>query len=138
MKPVETALLLAVLLPAAWQDIQTKEVAVTQLAVLAIIGLIWNGIFATHSAVWYAAAAVPGLMLLFLSRMTGAIGDGDGFVFLAIGAIAGGAQAWALMTGALIVCFLGSLIYHTIGKMGWKERIPLVPFVLAVYPMIAV
>ena len=69
--------------------------------------------------------------MLFRSR--GAIGRGDGYLLCVAGVYLGIAGTLSLLSGALFLCAIWSLLLLAIKKAGKKTEIPFVPFLLAAY-----
>lgn len=85
-------------------------------------------------ALSYAAGLVPGLLLLLLAFFAdGAAGQGDGICFLVLGAFLGGAEAWTVLTAALILASLSGTGLMFFRKAGRKTRLPFLTIAAAAW-----
>lgn len=75
---------------------------------------------------------VPGIMLLFLTKMTEAIGMADGIVLILLGSICRDGQALLIFCVSLIYIFLYSMILYML-RRDRKKRIPYIPFLFLAY-----
>ena len=75
-----------------------------------------------------------GLVLLAVSKLTGGeIGEGDGIAFLITGFTLGFRDNFLLLSEALLLSFVWSLILIIVKKINLKTSLPFVPFVLIAF-----
>ncbi|MCI8512469.1 MAG: pilus assembly protein CpaA [Lachnospiraceae bacterium] len=124
----------AVLVWAAWQDIERHSLGNGFLILSAGLGLaLCIGENGAGTAV--LAAMLPGLVLLIFGRLTcGGIGRGDGWFFVVAGFYLNlWENVWLLASG-LILCGIYSLILAVLltarGRNIRKLRLPFIPFLL--------
>lgn len=151
MKLVFTAFLCA----CAWEDFREKKisalflwaaasVAAAWMAGYYMILLDWTDINEAH--LWLAmraAALIPGILLLALSRVTkGAVGKGDGWFFLVSGMYLGFWNNVALLFCGLLLCSIwgmGMLIWGMFEKKKIKNiQLPFLPFLIPAFVILAV
>lgn len=79
----------------------------------------------------------PGLLLLLLSKMTGEkVGRGDGFYLLILGGYFGVVQGWLTLFGGIFLAALFSAIGIFSGKIHFRSRLPLIPFLFLGFEML--
>ncbi len=75
-----------------------------------------------------------GFVLLAISKLTdGQIGEGDGISFLITGIVLGFKDNFWLLTEALFLSFIWSLVFLLVKKINLKTRLPFLPFVLMAF-----
>jgi len=103
------------------EDIRDRQISMTLVAELGGTGLLYS-IFTGHRPCLF-----PGLLLLLAGLLSEeAIGYGDGWLILAMG-------AWMGMEELLFILFLGTLLGLGFALCFRKREIPLVPFLSAAY-----
>lgn len=125
-------LLLELLVCNGISDVRRREISLPSLAVFGGIGILLNLLGQFQSVESLLAGVGVGALLLAAALLTGgAIGMGDGLLLCVAGLYLGGADnLQLLLTGTM----LSGLILGTaalLGRIGWKDRFPLVPFLLA-------
>ena len=129
--PVQVIILLAW---NAWQDCRKKEIVPVSLGIFLAAGLATNGVYAYQTPAVIVGGILTGGGLLLLSCLSrGAIGRGDGYLLCVAGVYLGIAGTLSLLSGALFLCAIWSLLLLAIKKAGKKTEIPFVPFLLAAY-----
>ncbi|MBO4783032.1 MAG: prepilin peptidase [Lachnospiraceae bacterium] len=77
---------------------------------------------------------IPGELLIFISFLSrGQIGIGDGAVVLITGVAIGIGNIVIVLTGALLLISVFSMLMLLLGKLNRKSTLPFVPFVFAGY-----
>lgn len=77
---------------------------------------------------------IPGVLLIFISFLSrGQIGIGDGAVVLITGVAIGIGNIVIVLTGALLLISVFSMLMLLLGKLNRKSTLPFVPFVFAGY-----
>ena len=77
---------------------------------------------------------IPGVLLIFISFLSrGQIGIGDGAVVLITGVAIGIGNIVIVLTGALMLISVFSMLMLLLGKLNRKSTLPFVPFVFAGY-----
>ena len=77
---------------------------------------------------------IPGGLLIFISFLSrGQIGIGDGAVVLITGVAIGIGNIVIVLTGALLLISVFSMLMLLLGKLNRKSTLPFVPFVFAGY-----
>ena len=77
---------------------------------------------------------IPGVLLIFISYLSrGQIGIGDGAVVLITGVAIGIGNIVIVLTGALMLISVFSMLMLLLGKLNRKSTLPFVPFVFAGY-----
>ena len=103
------------------EDIRERQLSMVLIAELWAVGLVW-AVRTDREVVW-----IPGILLLCVGYVSGeAIGYGDGWLVLALGAWL---SLWKLLE-VLGLSFLYCLIFSIVS--GQKDR-PFVPFLTAAY-----
>lgn len=125
--------MLALLIPISVQDVKKGQVCIVWIAIWGLLGTGGHLLLEHWELTALLTAFCPGLLLLLIGWISHGIGMGDGFLFLAIGGICGGADCFRLLTESMLLCMAGGVVYHLLRRKGWKERMPLVPFVLAAF-----
>lgn len=123
--------LITILLAASFIDIKSKSVPVWLLSIGVALAFAFNIMLASHSYKEMIISLMPGIIMLFISRLTGeAIGYGDDFLICIIGLTLGIALGITALMMAFILSFFVSVILLCIKKARVKETIPFVPFLL--------
>lgn len=128
---IENIFMLSLLIPMTIQDLREGRVCVRWIAVWGILGAGYHLAFDNWNLLELAAALSTGSVLLLIGWVSRGIGMGDGFLFLAVGGICGGIDCFRLLTESMLLCMTGGFAAHFLGKKGWKDQMPMVPFVLA-------
>ena len=77
---------------------------------------------------------IPGVLLLFISFVSrGQIGTGDGAMVLITGFAIGIGGIVIVLTGALLLISVFSVLMLVLGKLNRKSTLPFIPFVFAGY-----
>lgn len=123
------------LLAASWQDLRRHKISVWLYALFGGLGLLENYIFKEIGWGEAAAALLPGLILILLTKCTrGAVGAGDGWFFLASAAYLGFWNTTALLFYGLLFCSICCLLMvvwgFTSGINVRKMRLPFLPFLI--------
>ena len=138
------------LLAAAWEDLKSREVSIFLCLVMAVIGTVAGSLtflteeiggatfFSPDKIMYKIAALTPGAVLLVLSRVSrGAVGEGDGWFFLATGLCLGCERTFLLLAGGILLCGLFSLpvlaMGYVYGKSRRKMEVPFLPFLVPVW-----
>lgn len=77
----------------------------------------------------YAAALVPGVILLLLAFVTGKIGYGDGWVIAIIGLLLGYRSGMTVFFISLFLSGMAGILLLLLRKVNSKSTIPYIPFV---------
>ncbi len=112
---------LGVLLILSAEDLRELQLSVWPILALGLAGLL--------RAIWTAVGIqpFPGIFLLLISRVSGeAVGEGDGWLLLALG-------MWMTLSQILFVLTLGSLFCAVCAVAAGRKEMPFVPFLTAAY-----
>lgn len=137
MCEINTLLILGCLILCSVIDIRTRKIP-TILLIYMSIGAAVCSIWSVHqkivSALDVAGGIIVGILFLMISKYTEeAVGYGDSWILLLIGACLGCRETLELVMAAFFLTGLVSLIGFTFKK--WKKTIaiPFVPFLTAAY-----
>lgn len=131
-----TAVLLLLLVYEAVCDGKTKKIRVGAVILAASAGICLRiADSLTAQAFSYSAAELlfsffPGILLLALALAGRGVGTGDALLFLAAGILWGDSTTQLLLVTFLLAGAAG-LILHFAKHRGWKDTMPLAPFMLA-------
>lgn len=137
------------LLTAAWQDLKSRRIQIWLYIFFGAVGVCVNlfswsgkGTPSFGSFLWTAAAVIPGLFLLLLSRVSrGGVGTGDGWFFVTAAFYLGVWKILALLFYGLFFCSLCSLGMITWGMVSGisvrKRKLPFLPFLVPAWFLIA-
>lgn len=123
------------LLAAAWLDLKKRRIPVWLFAAFGAVGILehirWGGTGWAETA----AAMLPGLVLLLLTRCCGGgIGAGDGYFFLVSAVYLGFRNTIAVFCCGLLFCSVCCLFIVAWGAMTGvsvrKKKLPFLPFML--------
>lgn len=135
------------LLAAAWQDGKSRRISVRFLGLFCFVGAvicIKKGVETWQKgewSVWFLmpllAAALPGVMLLFLSRITGGeVGEGDGVFFLGAALFLDWETCMLLFAGGLLcgsAVGVGMIVWGLIKRKSVRGL--RLPFLLCLLPV---
>ncbi|MDO4965086.1 MAG: hypothetical protein Q4E51_00110 [Lachnospiraceae bacterium] len=108
----------------AYSDIKSKEIDIRYILIPVII-MVLIGVKVSPFGL------IPGLILLILSKLTpDKIGDGDGYVFMAIGIFSGFMNCMIILYMAAVFCLIYGKIKVKVLPNDAMESLPFVPFVL--------
>lgn len=134
---MECVSLLAMLGILSMEDLHEKKIRSFEILIFGILGLLFHLIFKRLSIENLLGGLLIGAGLLLISWLSGEqIGYGDGLLFLVTGIFLGFWDNMILLWGAAILMGLVSLFLYLTGKIGRKERIPFIPFVLLAYVLL--
>lgn len=74
-----------------------------------------------------------GFFLLLIGKATRGIGSGDAVVFIFLGMWMGWFQGFCVLAAAVFIAGIAAAGLKVIKKVGWKYRIPFLPFVFMAY-----
>lgn len=112
-------------------DIKNKSISIWHMIVFGVLGVVVNGIMYYQSLQSLIGGVVIGVLVLvfaFFSR--GAIGKGDGVIFICIGIYLGLSKSLRLLFYSLIAAALVGGLYILVKKKSIKTQIPFVPCIL--------
>ena len=118
---------------AVW-DWRTKEISLASVTALGLIGFLFSVLDGGVGFRGALIGMIPGLVLLVVSRMTnGAVGEGDGWLLMAVGSYMGVVCAGVLLwlSAAFLLAAGGIMIW--LKKGTFKTRLPWAPFALGAY-----
>lgn len=123
------------LLAASWQDFRHHKISVWLYTFFGVVGLVENFLFRQTRWGEAAAALIPGMILLLLTKCSrGAIGAGDGWFFIASAVYLGFWNTMALLFYGLMfcsACCMGMVVWgFASGVNVRKMRLPFLPFLL--------
>ncbi len=136
----------AFLLMAAWQDGRSRQISVRLLGLFWFVGVmlcvkkcgeIWQqGELSVWILMPILAAALPGLILLFLSQITGGeVGEGDGVFFLGAAFFLDWEECMLLFAGGLLcgsAMGIGLILWGKIKRKNVRRM--RLPFLLCLLP----
>ena len=115
-------------------DVRTKKIPLLWLGCFGMIGIIINIFLPEYTVKEIAFGVVIGVALWGISYVTaGQIGNGDGLLFVVTGLFIGGINNFALLFWSTSFCAIAAGVLLFAKKVGRKDRIPFVPFVLLAY-----
>ena len=115
-------------------DVRTKKIPIVLLVCFGMAGIIINIFLPEYTVKEIAFGAVIGVALWGISYVTaGQIGNGDGLLFVVTGLFIGGINNFALLFWSTAFCAITAGVLLFAKKVGRKDRIPFVPFVLLAY-----
>lgn len=125
----------------AWQAIEDYKTHSVRMDGIQIFGLLGVGIrlisegIALDILTSIVASCVPGLVLLFLSKLfTENIGDGDGYIFLVSGIYLDGLKNGVLFYLSFLLAGLLGLALYMFPKGSVKKKVyPFVPFIFSAF-----
>jgi len=116
-----------------WQDIRSGRISMTGVLLFAAAGVLWNVVYG-RSWQFCAEGIVPGIGILLFGKVSGEqIGYGDGLVLSAMGLFLTGREVAGLLSGAVFLCALGTVILFFSGKLKRRMSLPFLPFLTAAY-----
>ncbi len=126
--------LAAVLLVLAIIDLKKKQIpVVVVLAVTGVLLLIGIPLQYVH-LLNVTAGILSGMILIVIAKVTKeAIGIGDGFVFVMLGAGLGVISSLLILFYALLLASIVSGVLLVIKRVSKKSRMPFIPFVFLSY-----
>lgn len=116
------------------QDIKKKQIRLNLVLFFGILGIFLHMLWRIQPIENLLLGMSVGVVLLFLSIMTGGrIGTGDAVLLIVTGIYLGLEQNLELFFCGLLMCSMCSLVLFVLRKKGRKDSIPFVPFLLAAY-----
>lgn len=127
-------IVIAMLAIEAISDIRTQTVSLVRLIAFALLGITIN-YCKDYQSVWSVVGGlVVGLVLLGYALLSkGAMGVGDGVVFLCLGIFLGLSGNLRLLFFSLIVAAIAGGVYAIVTKKGIKAKIPFIPCILVAF-----
>ena len=149
MFKVRILIAIAMLIVCSYQDIKRKEINLSVLIFSVLISAAFTVIDETNEILQnnvvfsqmyirrcigiIIASVLPGIFILIFSKLFGQIGEGDGYVFIAIGLISGAKT----VLSAMYLSFLIGGVYAAYKRFIKKEKaeygFAFVPFILIGY-----
>lgn len=127
-------MMLAGLFYFAWQDYKTNMLGLIPLMFFMGMGIGIRVIAGTFSLSSFLTGTMVGIVCLMIGAVTSeSLGMGDGLLFLGTGMFLNFESNFVLFCGALLLAGGFSGICLLLKKKSRKDRIPMVPFVLAAY-----
>ena len=116
------------------QDIKKKQIRLNMVLFFGILGILLHMLWRMQSIENLLLGMSVGVVLLFLSVLTGGrIGAGDAVLLIVTGIYLGLEQNLELFFCGLFMCSMCSLVLFVLRKKGRKDSVPFVPFLLAAY-----
>ena len=113
----------------ARQDLRQHEVSIPSLGIFAAAGILVNLLLKYQSSLELLTGIGSGVFVLAAAAVTrGAIGFGDGLLLCVTGIYLGGSENMQLLMAGLLLCALVLGAGLILGKAGWKQQFPFVPF----------
>ena len=115
-------------------DIKTRTVSLIRLIAFAILGITIN-YCKNYQSIWSVVGGlVVGVVLLGYALLSkGAMGVGDGVVFLCLGIFLGLSGNLRLLFFSLLIAAIASGVYAIVTKNGIKAKVPFIPCVLVAF-----
>lgn len=123
----------------AISDIRTQTVSCIRLLAFAMLGITINYCLVYQSVISIIGGVIVGIVLFayaFWSK--GAIGLGDGAVFICLGIYLGLSDNMRLLFFSLVGAAVVGGIYGLITKKGLKAKIPFLPCILIAYVVMTI
>ncbi len=129
-------LALLMLADGSYTDLKRRTVRLSSVAAATAASLT-TGFFLGGSDIRaIAAGALPGLVLLILSRLPGfSLGDGDAYVMMALGAMFGVFRSVFIIIAALLGSSISGILIITVGHGRKGDAMPFVPYIMFGYLM---
>lgn len=120
-------------------DIRTQTVSLIRLIAFGLLGITINYCM-VYQSIWSAVGGgIVGIVLLGYALLSkGAVGVGDGVVFLCLGIFLGLSGNLRLLFFSLLVAAIVGGIYAIVTKKGVKAKIPFIPCILVAYIVLSV
>lgn len=116
------------------EDIKKKRIRLNPLLAFGILGIFFHMLWRMQSIGDLLLGMTVGVLLLFLSVLTGGkIGMGDAVLLIVTGIYLGLRQNLELFFYGLLMCSMWALGLLILRKKSRKDSIPFVPFLLAAY-----
>lgn len=116
------------------EDIKKKRIRLNPLLAFGILGIFFHMLWRMQSIGDLLLGMTVGVVLLFLSVLTGGkIGMGDAILLIVTGIYLGLRQNLELFFYGLLMCSMWALGLLILRKKSRKDSIPFVPFLLAAY-----
>lgn len=115
-------------------DIRNRTVSLIRLIAFGLLGITIN-YCKEYQSIWSVVGGlVVGVVLLGYALLSkGAMGVGDGVVFLCLGIFLGLSGNLRLLFFSLIVAALAGGVYAIVTKKGIKAKIPFIPCILVAF-----
>lgn len=115
-------------------DIKTQSVSGIRIGIFTFFGIILN-LLLKYQNIWSAmGGAAVGIVLILYALLTkGAMGIGDGFIFICLGIYLGFSNNLRLLFLSLLLAAVAGGIYAFIKKKSIKTQIPFMPYILVTY-----
>lgn len=115
-------------------DIRSKSICAWHMILFAVMGVVLN-VITYYQSVWSVVGGViiGILVLIFALFSKGAIGIGDGIIFICLGIYLGLSDNLRLLFFSLVTASIAGGVYILIKKKSIKTQIPFVPCVLMAY-----
>lgn len=112
-------------------DIRKQRISTKVSLVFGTAGLFLIFIFIKDEIVFHLLGIVPGIVIMAMSAATrGAVGMGDGILFIVMGIYIGMDENVCILLTALFLCSIISIILLAAKQKGRKDRLPFAPFVM--------
>ena len=117
-----------------FSDIKTHSVSGIRIIAYGILGIVLNLVL-YYQSVWsiIGGVAVGAVILGYAAVTKGAIGIGDGLIFLCLGIYLGLSDNLRLLFFSLLAAAVIGGIYVLVRKRSIKTQIPFMPYVLGAY-----
>ncbi|MGN0343584.1 MAG: prepilin peptidase [Lachnospiraceae bacterium] len=116
------------------EDIRKKQIRLNPVLMFGILGIFFHMLWRIQTIESLLLGMSVGVVLLFLSVLTGGkIGAGDAVLLIVTGIYLGLEQNLELFFCGLMLCGLWALGLLVLRKKSRKDSIPFVPFLLAAY-----
>ena len=116
------------------EDIKKKQIRLNSVLIFGILGIFFHMLWRMQSIENLLLGMSVGVVLLFLSVLTGGrIGAGDAVLLIVTGIYLGLEQNLELFFCGLLLCSMWSLGLLVMRKKSRKDSVPFVPFLLAAY-----
>ena len=116
------------------EDIKRKQIRLNPVLFFGILGIFFHMLFRMQSIENILLGMSVGVVLLFLSVLTGGrIGMGDAVLLIVTGIYLGLEKNLELFFCGLLLCSMWALGLMVLRKKNRKDSIPFVPFLLAAY-----
>lgn len=120
-------------------DLRNKCISGWRVLAFGLLGIVLNCILYYQSVWSVVGGVVVGILLLLYAFFTkGAVGIGDGIMFVCLGIYLGLSDNMRLLFFSLIAAALVGGIFILVKKKSIKTQIPFIPCVLAAYILMTV
>ncbi len=127
-------LALALLSYSSYTDLKTRLVSLAAVIGAIVLSAVAGVVFEERGFGTLLFGALPGVFLLVISRLSKrAFGEGDAYIFMALGIMLGVRESICILTVSLVMASVLGIGFLAVCKRKKKYSMPFLPFVLLAY-----